>query len=331
MDTTSLLSCTGCHLDAMGTIGLFFGLAFIGDEKFGSAYALSGFPLGFVLRGTATRRRPVPSSRVRTPDALCPAGLFFEWAFSLCCSGRRANPRGTRPASGCPTAEGAVNEARGVIAVLGAVVVDVFVVGEPVVDVVVDVVPGLVIDVDIVVLHREGGSRWADSPDQPLLPRVPLRGAPAMAVPDAILRFVAGWSSIVARPPLRGFRGAVDAAASIDSFSSSSSDGMVVGRESGPEHVATLPSAPAFAVATRGGFTRRLLPSRFEETRRVPPSAVFWRFAAVDLSATAGLPAIAPAVLPAPVFRVGLIFGAIVGANFRLNLIWLVSRRFGAK
>jgi hypothetical protein len=62
-----------------------------------------------------------------------------------------------RPASGCPTAEGAVNEARGVIAVLGVVVVDVFVVVKPVVNVVVDVVPGLVIDVDIVVLHREGG------------------------------------------------------------------------------------------------------------------------------------------------------------------------------
>jgi hypothetical protein len=76
---------------------------------------------------------------------------------------------------------------------------------------------------------------------------------------------------------------------------------------------------------------RRLLPSTFDETRRVPPSAVFWRFAAVDLSAAAGLPALAPAVLPAPVFRVGLIFGAIVGAILHLNLIWLVSRRFWAK
>ena len=44
MDTTSLLSCTGCHFDAMGTIGLFFGLAFIGDEKIGRD-TLSGFPL----------------------------------------------------------------------------------------------------------------------------------------------------------------------------------------------------------------------------------------------------------------------------------------------
>jgi hypothetical protein len=95
--------------------------------------------------------------------------------------------------------------------------------------------------------------------------------------------------------------------------------------------VAGLPSALAFAVARRGGFTRRFLPSRFEKTRRVPPSAVFWRFAAVDLSAATGLPALAPSVLPAPVFRVRLIFGAIVGAIFRLNLIWLVLRCFGAK
>jgi hypothetical protein len=43
----------------MGTTGLFFGLAFMGDKKIGRAYALSGFPLGFFLRGNATRRRPV--------------------------------------------------------------------------------------------------------------------------------------------------------------------------------------------------------------------------------------------------------------------------------
>jgi hypothetical protein len=77
---------------------------------------------------------------------------------------------------------------------------------------------------------------------------------PVRAVTNAILQFVAGWSSIVARPPLRGFRGAVDAAASIGSFSSSSSDGMVVAAVFRPglpfaPAVAGLPSAPVFAVA----------------------------------------------------------------------------------
>jgi hypothetical protein len=44
------------------------------------------------------------------------------------------------------------------------------------------------------------------------------------------------------------------------------------------------------------------------------PPAVFWRFAATGLLSAAGLPSFAPAVLPTPVLRVGLIFGAIVGA-----------------
>jgi hypothetical protein len=49
---------TGGRQDTMGTPCLFFGLVFIGREKMGSAYALSGFPLGFFLRGTATISRP---------------------------------------------------------------------------------------------------------------------------------------------------------------------------------------------------------------------------------------------------------------------------------
>jgi hypothetical protein len=38
----------------MGTTGLFFGLAVMGDKKISRAYALSGFPLGFFHRRTAT-------------------------------------------------------------------------------------------------------------------------------------------------------------------------------------------------------------------------------------------------------------------------------------
>jgi hypothetical protein len=83
--------------------------------------------------------------------------------------------------------------------------------------------------------------------------------------------------------------------------------------------------AAAFAVARRGGFVRRLAPSRFEETQGNLPPAVFWRFAA------AGLPsAIAPAVLPTPVLRVGPNFGAIKGAIL-FYLIWLVLKGFWAK
>ena len=155
MGTTSPLWRTGCHRVAMGPIGLFFELAILGDEKIGRAYALSGFRMGVFLRATATRRQPVPCLRACAPDALGTAGLFFERAFSLRRPGRLASSRETRPASGCQTAERAVREARGVIAVLGVVVVDVSVVVEPVVNVVVAVVRGLVLDVDIVVLHRE--------------------------------------------------------------------------------------------------------------------------------------------------------------------------------
>jgi hypothetical protein len=119
----------------MGTTGLFFGLAFIGDEKIGRAYALSGFPLGFFLRGNATRRQPVPCVRVPTTDALGTAGLLFERAFSFRRSGRQTSPCRTHPASGRHTAEGAVDarsrrpdELRGVITVLGGVVINVTVV-----------------------------------------------------------------------------------------------------------------------------------------------------------------------------------------------------------
>jgi hypothetical protein len=73
--------------------------------------------------------------------------------------------------------------------------------------------------------------------------------------------------------------------------------------------------AAAFAVARWGWFIQRLAPSRFEETQGTLPPAVFWRFAAAGPPPAAGLPsAIAPAVLPMPVLRVGPYFRAIVWA-----------------
>jgi hypothetical protein len=119
-------------------------------------------------------------------------------------------------------------------------------------------------------------------------------------------------------PTLRGFAVIVDVA-SLTGLSSSS-DGITF---------SPFASAAAFAVASWQGFTRRLTPLRFEDTRGKFPPAVFLVFAAAGLAA--GLPSFAPVVLPTPVLRVGLIFGAIVGAILPLNLIWLVSRRFWAK
>ena len=60
--------------------------------------------------------------------------------------------------------------------------------------------------------------------------------------------------------------------------------------------------------------------SRFKETRGTFPPAVVGRFASAGPPPTAGLPsAIAPAVLPTPVLRVGPNFGAIVGAIFNFT------------
>jgi hypothetical protein len=73
--------------------------------------------------------------------------------------------------------------------------------------------------------------------------------------------------------------------------------------------------AAAFAVARRGGFVRRLAPSRFKETQGTLPPAVFWHFATAGPPSAAKLPSIiAPAVLPTPVLRVGPNIRAIVGA-----------------
>jgi hypothetical protein len=134
------------------------------------------------------------------------------------------------------------------------------------------------------------------------------------AFPDAALPSDVVLSTGVVLPTLRGFAILVDVASSTGL--SSLSDGIT----SGP-----FASAAAFAVARRGGFARRLTPSRFEETRGIFPSAVFWRFPAAGPPSTAGLPSLAPAVLPTPVLWVGLIFGAIVGAIlFNLDLACLV-------
>jgi hypothetical protein len=44
-------------MDTMGYSGLFFVLALLGQEKNGSASALSGFPLKIVRRGQSKQRR----------------------------------------------------------------------------------------------------------------------------------------------------------------------------------------------------------------------------------------------------------------------------------
>jgi hypothetical protein len=81
--------------------------------------------------------------------------------------------------------------------------------------------------------------------------------------------------------------------------------------------ITARPFAPAaaFAFARWGGFVQRLAPSRFKETQGTLPLAVFWHFAAAGPPSVTELPsAIAPAVFPTPVLRVGPNFGAIVGA-----------------
>ncbi len=134
-----------------------------------------------------------------------------------------------------------------------------------------------------------------------------------VAFPGAILPADEVLSTSVVRSPLRGYVGIIDVA--LSPRLSSSSDGNT----SGP-----FASAAAFAVARQGGFARCLTPSRFKETRGVSPTAVLWRFAAASPPSTARLPSLAPAVLPTPILRVGLIFGAIVGAIlFELDLACL--------
>jgi hypothetical protein len=137
------------------------------------------------------------------------------------------------------------------------------------------------------------------------------------AFPGAVLPADKVLPTGVVRPPLRGFVGIVDVA--LSPCLSSLSDGI----PSGP-----FLSTAAVAVARQRDFARRLAPSRFEDTRGILPPAIFWHFAATHPLSAAELPSFAPAVLPTPVLRVGLIFGAILGAILPLNLIWLVSRRF---
>jgi hypothetical protein len=136
--------------------------------------------------------------------------------------------------------------------------------------------------------------------------RVSLDAAPRRglaAFPGAVLPADKVLPTGIVRPPLRGFVGIVDVASS--PRLSLSSDGIT----SGP-----FLSTAAFAVAGRRDFARRLAPSRFEDTQGIFPPAVFWRFATTGPLSAAGLPSFAPAVLPTPILRVGLIFGAIVGA-----------------
>ncbi len=132
------------------------------------------------------------------------------------------------------------------------------------------------------------------------------------ADPNTILRFVVSLLPVIAGTPLRGFCIIVDATSMMGLTPSLSLDEMVVAAIPRPR----LPSAVAFAITRRGGFMRRFIPLKFDDTQGVSPSMVFWRFAAIDLPAATGLQSLAPAVLPVPVLRVGLIFGAVVGAIF---------------
>jgi hypothetical protein len=138
-----------------------------------------------------------------------------------------------------------------------------------------------------------------------------------------------GLPPVIALMTLRGFDVDADNASSMGS--SSLSDGIISGPFASAAAFAAvrrprLASAVAFAVARRGGFARRFTPSKFDDTRRIFPSAVFWCFAAADPPSATGLPSRAPAVLPTPVLRVGLIFGAIVGTiSFELDLACLAA------
>jgi hypothetical protein len=128
-------------------------------------------------------------------------------------------------------------------------------------------------------------------------------------------------------PPLQGFVSIVNIALSC-SLSSSSDDASSCSSLSSSDEIPSGPFAPvaAFAVARRGGFGRRLAPSRFKDPRGIFPPAVFWRFAAAGPLSATGLPSFTPAVLPMPVHRVGLILGAIVGAIcLLLNIGWFAD------
>jgi hypothetical protein len=153
-------------------------------------------------------------------------------------------------------------------------------------------VQGCVINVRIVVVHCKGAVVGAPSTAKSL----PSSGG-------ASNKFLAAFPG-VAFLTLHGIDVIVDIPSSKNL--SSSSEGITSG-----------PFAPvaAFAVARRGGFIRRLAPSRFAETQGICPPADFCHFAAPGPASAAGLPyALAPAVLPAPVLRVGPNFRAIVGA-----------------
>jgi hypothetical protein len=165
-------------------------------------------------------------------------------------------------------------------------------------------------------VHRCGHSRPRDRPSF-----VGCRSEAWLgAFPGAVLPAYEVLPTGIVRPPLRGFVGLVNVASS--PCLSSSSDGITSGPFSSPA---------AFAVAGRRDFMRRLAPSRFEDTRGIFPPTIFWRFAATGPLSAAGLPSFAPAVLPMPVLRVGLIFGAIVGAILQFYLNWLVRGCFLAK
>ncbi len=140
------------------------------------------------------------------------------------------------------------------------------------------------------------------------------------AFPGAVLPAYEVLPTGVVRPPLRGFVGLVDVA--LSPCSSSLSDEITSGPFSSPA---------AFAVAGRRDLARRLAPSRFKDTWGIFPPAVFWHFAATGPLSATGLPSFAPAVLPTPVLRVGLIFGAIVGAILLLLDLACYTKASGQK
>jgi hypothetical protein len=158
-------------------------------------------------------------------------------------------------------------------------------------------------------VHPKDLEQWVDLGGR-VLPAAPPRG---WVVPDGRFADASAAFPGMVWPTLRG----LDVIDDIPSSENSSSS--FEGITSGP-----FASAAAFTIAQRGRFVQRLAPSRFEETQGNFPPAVFGHFASAGPPPTAGLPsAIAPAVLPTPVFRVVPNFGAIVGAIFLLlNIGW---------
>jgi hypothetical protein len=63
-------------MDAMGYSGLFFVLAFLGQEKIGSASTLSSFPLKIVCRGQSEQRREAEQcwQQLRVTHPAAPVG-----------------------------------------------------------------------------------------------------------------------------------------------------------------------------------------------------------------------------------------------------------------